>query len=154
MFGGITSTRIRSLTAMLVAVAFLAPSGVRSDPLLTFPLKIKGHELRVELASTDEDRRTGLMHRRTLPDNGGMLFTYDRPGVQAMWMKNTHVPLSVAFLDGKGRILNIADMEPRTETAHASDGVATYSLEVNQGWFRKRGIKAGDRVEGLQAIPH
>jgi uncharacterized membrane protein (UPF0127 family) len=70
-----------------------------------------------------------------------------------MWMKNTPVPLSVAFIDEKGRILNIEDMQPLTENAHASRGPAAYSLEMNKGWFAKRGIKAGDRVEGLAGLP-
>jgi hypothetical protein len=124
-----------------------------ADPLLTFPLKIRGHEVRAELANTDETRRTGLMFRKSLAENGGMLFVYEAPGRHAMWMKNTLVPLSVAFIDRDGRIINIEDMQPLSEEAHASKGEAWYSLEMNRGWFAKRGIKPGDRVEGLKAIP-
>jgi len=124
----------------------------QADPLLTFPLKIKGHSLRVELANTDESRRIGLMHRRSMADNQGMLFVYEQPALHAMWMKNTLIPLAVAFIDGDGRIINIEEMLPQTLDTHGAQAPASYSLEVNQGWFAKRGIKAGDRVEGIGAI--
>jgi uncharacterized membrane protein (UPF0127 family) len=77
-----------------------------------------------------------------------MIFLYPQPEVTAMWMKNTRIPLSVAFIDGQGRIINIEDMAPFSEDAHASRGEAAYSLEVNRGWFGKRGIKAGSRLRG------
>jgi hypothetical protein len=93
------------------------------------------------------------MGRRSLGDDQGMVFVYPRPSMQAMWMKNTFVALSVAFVGADGRILNIEDMQPRTEDAHASDGPAAWSIEAPIGWFRKRGIRAGDRVEGLEALP-
>lgn len=124
-----------------------------ADPLRTWPLRIRGHDLSVELADTPDARRTGLMFRRSLDENRGMLFTYDAPGLHAMWMRNTLIPLSVAFVDAAGRIVNIEDMEPQTETPHAAAAPATWSLEVNRGWFRRRGIRAGDRVEGLDALP-
>lgn len=146
----------RAVVAALVALLAGAANAVtvaRADPLLTYPLKIRGHELRVEVANNDETRRTGLMFRRSLAENSGMLFVYEAPGRHAMWMKNTLVPLSVAFMDRDGRILNIEDMEPLTLTAHASAGEAWYSLETNRGWFAQRGIGAGERVHGLKAIP-
>ena len=146
----------RAVVAALVALLAGAANAVtvaRADPLLTYPLKIRGHELRVEVANNDETRRTGLMFRRSLAENSGMLFVYEAPGRHAMWMKNTLVPLSVAFMDRDGRILNIEDMEPLTLTAHASAGEAWYSLETNRGWFAQRGIGAGERVQGLKAIP-
>jgi uncharacterized membrane protein (UPF0127 family) len=150
-----TSLRRRSLGVFAVLGALLAaPGTVLADPLLTFPLEVRGHELRAELANTDETRRTGLMFRKSLAENGGMLFVYEVPGRHAMWMKNTLVPLSVAFIGRDGRIINIEDMEPLSEQAHASRGEAWYSLEVNRGWFAKRGIRPGDRLEGLKAIPH
>ena len=110
-------------------------------------------EIRAELANTEETRRQGLMHRERLAENSGMLFIYREPEAAAMWMKNTRIPLSVAFMDAQGRILNIEDMEPFSEQAHASRGLASYSLEMNRGWFAKRGIRAGDRVEGLGRLP-
>ncbi len=149
-----TSLRRRSLAVLAALASILAiPNAGLADPLLTFPLRIRGHEVRAELANTDETRRTGLMFRKSLAENGGMLFVYETPGRHAMWMKNTLVPLSVAFMDRDGRIINIEDMEPLSEKAHASKGEAWYSLEMNWGWFAKRGIRPGDRVEGLKAIP-
>ena len=82
-----------------------------------------------------------------------MIFVYPAQGRHAMWMKNTLVPLSVAFIDKQGRILNIEEMQPQTEDAHAARGEAAYALEMNQGWFRKRGIKPGARIVGLDRLP-
>jgi uncharacterized membrane protein (UPF0127 family) len=140
-----------SLAACLLAALSAVPA-THADPLLTYPLKIKGHALRAELARTEEEKRTGLMFRRQLGENSGMVFTYESEGRWAMWMKNTYVPLSVAFIDRNGRILNIEDMQPLTLDSHESAGPAKYALEMNQGWFAKRGIKAGDRVEGLEKL--
>ena len=126
---------------------------VAADPLLTYPLKIKGHTLRVEVAVTDEEKRTGLMFRRSLGENSGMIFVYENEGRWAMWMKNTYVPLSVAFIDRNGRILNIEDMQPLTEDSHQSAGPAKYALEMNQGWFARNGIGKGDKIQGLEQVP-
>jgi uncharacterized membrane protein (UPF0127 family) len=135
-----------------IALAALA-AGAHADPLLTYPISIKGRGIRIEVANDEETRRTGLMFRHSLPDNGGMLFVYESEGRWAMWMKNTYVPLSVAFIDRSGRILNIEDMQPLTEDSHQAAGPARYALEMNQGWFRKHGIGKGDRVRGLEGIP-
>ena len=139
--------------AVLVLLSCLQANGVAADPLLTYPLKINGHSIRAEVANSEEDRRMGLMFRKSLAENQGMLFIYEKEGRYAMWMKNTNVPLSVAFIDKNGAILNIEDMEPQTEDSHGSKGVAKFSLEMNQGWFKKRGIKKGDHVAGLERIP-
>ena len=137
-----------------IAIAFLlAVLSAQADPLITYPLRIKKHEIRAEIASTEQDRMRGLMFRDKLAENSGMIFLYPRAEASAMWMKNTRIALSVAFIDANGRILNIADMEPLSEKAHASSGAATYALEMNGGWFRKQRIKAGDLVEGLKDLP-
>lgn len=141
------------VTSWLLVPALMLSFYAVADPLLTFPLRIRGHDIRAELAHTDATRRQGLMHRERLAENSGMLFIYNEPEAAAMWMKNTRIPLSVAFLDGQGRILNIEDMEPFSEQAHASKGIASYALEVNRGWFSKRGIRAGERVDGLAKLP-
>jgi len=138
----------------LAACVLLAGSAVRADPLLTYPLTIKGHVLRAEVARTEEEKRIGLMHRKRLGQDAGMLFVYEREGLWAMWMKNTYVPLSVAFIDRHGVILNIEDMQPLTEDSHQARAPARYALEVNRGWFARRGIGPGDRVEGLSRVPH
>lgn len=131
----------------------LAAGAACADPLLTYPLKVKGHTLRVELARSDEEKTRGLMFRKQLGADRGMLFVYETEGRWAMWMKNTYVALSVAFIDRDGRIINIEDMEPLTEDSHQAIGPAKYALEVNRGWFRRRGIKPGDKVEGIDKIP-
>jgi len=137
----------------LGATLLLCSAAAHADPLLTYPLTIKGHTLRAELARTEDEKRTGLMFRKQLPENSAMLFVYEREGAWAMWMKNTYVPLSVAFIDRHGVIVNIEDMQPLTEDSHQAAGPVKYALEVNQGWFAKRGIKRGDRVEGLGKVP-
>jgi hypothetical protein len=93
------------------------------------------------------------MHRRILPENRGMLFVFEEAGAHAMWMKNTYIPLSVAFLDERGGVINIADMEPHTVDSHGAARPARYALEANRGWFAKRGIKPGARVEGIERAP-
>ena len=116
-------------------------------------LSIAGHKLRAEIAATPDERMRGLMFRTELAENRGMLFVYPQPSLQAMWMMNTIIPLSVAFIGRDGRILNIEDMAPQTKDAHPSQGAAAYSLEMNQGWFAARGIGRGTLVEGLEAAP-
>ena len=116
-------------------------------------LGISGHTLRVEVAYTESTRSKGLMSRQSMDNNDGMLFIFPEAGRHSMWMMNTDIPLSVAFLDGKGVILNIEDMTPRTATAHGSAGAAKYAIETNLGWFSTRNIKAGERVMGLDKMP-
>ena len=136
----------RALAALLLAAAGLA---LAEAPLPVRQVKVAGHALRVEVAATIEQRMKGLMFREKLGADDGMLFVFDEPGYHAMWMKNTPLPLSVAFVDGAGAILNILDMEPHTLDQHAAAGPAVYAIETNKGWFAKRRIKAGDKVTGL-----
>jgi len=144
-----SNTSSRAVRAVvLFALALLFASAARAD-LPEIVLRMGTHALTAEVASTDAQRSVGLMHRRMLPENRGMLFVFPNVAMHAMWMMNTYVPLSVAFLDRDGVIINIADMQPHTQTAHGAARPAKYALEANQGWFRKRGIKAGDKVEGL-----
>jgi uncharacterized protein len=134
---------------LLAAAAFAVWSSAAVADLPVIVLNIAGHPLTAEVAATDAQRTTGLMHRRMLPENRGMLFVFPEVALHGMWMMNTYVPLSVAFIDRDGTIINIADMQPQTETAHTAARPAQYALETNQGWFAKRGIKAGAKVEGL-----
>jgi uncharacterized protein len=124
-----------------------------ADPLFTIPLRINGHEIRAEVAHTAGARAKGLMHRKSLPENHGMLFVYPEPGPHAMWMLNTPIPLSVAFVDADGVILNIRTMAPLSRDSHTAAGDALYALEMNAGWFERRGIKKGDRLEGVSRAP-
>ena len=131
--------------ALLLAVSTAAACAELPQTVLA----IGQHKLTAEVANTDATRSTGLMHRRMLPENRGMLFIFPDVAIHGMWMMNTHLPLSVAFLDANGIIINIADMTPHTQNSHNAARPARYALEMNQGWFKKRGIKPGDRVEGL-----
>ena len=131
----------------LVALLFFVQAHAAELPEIT--LRIDAHELTAEVANTDATRSTGLMHRRMMPENRGMLFVFPYAALHGMWMMNTYLPLSVAFIDAEGRIVNIADMQPHTQTTHSAARPAKYALEMNQGWFRKRGIKAGHKVQGL-----
>jgi len=145
-----------SLLRRLLAVLLLACCGAHAwadQPLPELVLAIRGHKLTAEVAVTESQRATGLMHRRMLPEHRGMLFVFPYAAPQSFWMMNTYIPLSIAFLDENGTIVNIADMRPLTTDSHTSTKPAKYALEMNQGWFAKRNIKAGARVEGLERAP-
>ena len=138
------------LRVLALAALLLAPQSPLADAAMrTLQLRIGNHPLKVEVAENDAQRMKGLMNRDKLGRNDGMLFIFEEPAYQAMWMKNTLIPLSVAFLDRDGTILNIRDMQPQTLDSHMSAGPALYAVETNRGWFAERGIKAGDKVAGL-----
>ena len=139
---------------VLALLALLAATGAGAETALrTATLRIGAHALKVEVAASDPQREKGLMFRETMPRNEGMLFVFDEPAYHSMWMKNTLLPLSVAFVDAHGTILNILDMEPRTLDSHMSAGPAIYAIETNKGWFEEKKIKAGDKVTGLPRTP-
>lgn len=119
--------------------------------LPTVELNAGMYLIRAEVAADFATRARGLMHREALASNAGMLFVFETAGPQCMWMKNTRIPLSVAFLDAQGEIINIADMAPHSEEAHCAARPALYALEVNRGWFAARGIKPGMRLGGIPA---
>ena len=141
---------------LLLIALFATPiisNTCHANPLITFPIEINGKPLRVEVANTEKSRLTGLMYRKKLGAGRGMIFIYKEEKKTAMWMKNTLIPLSVAFVNKNGKILNIEKMEPLDLTHHQSNGLAKYSLEVNQGWFAKNGVKPGDKLWGLEKLP-
>ena len=140
-------TSVRQLFAALLLVVC---SAVARADLPEVTLTIAGNKATAEVASTDSQRQVGLMNRRMLPENRGMLFVFPDVAMHGMWMMNTYVPLSVAFLDREGRIINIEDMQPQTQNTHSASKPAKYALEMNLGWFAKRGIKPGTKVEGLE----
>lgn len=110
--------------------------------------------LKVEIADTPEERARGLMGRRTLAEDAGMLFVWTEETQSGFWMKDTFVPLSIAFIDAAGVILHIEDMQPLEKTLHYSPGPYRYAVEANQGWFRENGVEPGDRAvlpEGVGA---
>lgn len=118
-------------------------------PLPEVTLTINGHAVTAEVAATVEHRTQGLMHRRMLPENRGMVFVFPSATPQSFWMKNTYIPLSIAYIDAAGVIVNIENMKPHSTDPVPSAKPAKYALEVNRGWFDKRGIKPGMKVEGL-----
>jgi uncharacterized membrane protein (UPF0127 family) len=138
-----------ALFVMLVAATLMPDAVAIGADLPTVPLSINGKKITAEVAATPEQRASGLMNRFSLKPNSGMLFVFERPEPLAFWMKNTYVPLSIAFIGADGRILNIDDMAPHDEANHWSKGPGLYALEMRKGWFAEAGVKAGDRVEGL-----
>lgn len=121
--------------------------------LHTLELAVGMYRIRAEVAHTDQARMTGLMNRTDMPADAGMLFVFPQARPHCMWMRNTLIPLSVAFIDEQGRILNIEDMQPQTDDHHCSQGPARYALETNLGWFASRKLAAGSRVAGLERAP-
>lgn len=141
----------RVLAAGLVAMATAGWSAAEEPAHIR--LDAAGHRLIAELAVTAAQRERGLMHRDALPDDHGMLFVYAAPERICMWMKNTRIPLSVAFLDGQGKIINIAEMQPKSLDIHCAARPARYALEMARGWFARRGISPGMRIRGLERLP-
>jgi uncharacterized membrane protein (UPF0127 family) len=104
------------------------------------------HLIRAEVAGDVDSRARGLMFRERLGPNEGMLFVFEQPSTQCFWMRNTLVPLTIAFLADDGRIVNTADMEPKSEASHCSAEGVRFALEMERGWFAKRGLNRGDRI--------
>jgi hypothetical protein len=142
------------LWTRLVALGLALPlAAAAQDRLPTLTLNAGIHLIQAEVANTFSSRAQGLMFRKSLGANRGMLFVFAEVERQCMWMRNTYVPLSVAFLDERGVILNIADMRPQTEDSHCSRAPARFALEVNQGWFAAKGIKPGAKISGIEKAP-
>jgi uncharacterized membrane protein (UPF0127 family) len=142
-------TCIKALAISALALAAgLATAQDGPQRLRSIPLNAGMHVIQAEVAQSPQERAIGLMHRKDMPANAGMLFVFEEPQPQCFWMRNTLLPLSIAFLDDDGRVVNIADMKPLDETSHCSDKPVRYALEMNKGWFSKRGIKAGSKLGG------
>jgi uncharacterized membrane protein (UPF0127 family) len=136
--------------AALLALALLLAAAlpVRAQ-LPVVELGAGMHLIRAELAADDPSRMRGLMFRKSLGPNEGMLFVFDETTTHCMWMKNTVVPLSVAFLDDRARVINIADMTPHSEESHCATRPARYALEMERGWFAARGVGPGSQIRGI-----
>ena len=145
-----TNIKTRTLwaTGLLSLFTLLASAqGVPQDlPAIT--LNAGMHNIRAAVAQTSDELTTGLMYRRQMAQHEGMLFVYGEPEKRCFWMKNTVLPLSIAFLADDGTVVNIADMQPQTLDSHCSAKPVRYALEMNQGWFAKRGVKAGSKIGG------
>ena len=149
----------RSLVAALfvftIGLMAYGPEALCQNPPAGPTLPVKSlaagmHRIQAEVAATDATRSRGLMYRKELAPNHGMLFVFEQANVQCFWMRNTLLPLSIAFILDDGTITNIADMAPMTENSHCSTAPVRYTLEMEQGWFAKRGITAGKKITGIQ----
>ena len=144
----------RALLTLIVALATTPVLAQRADtgtPQLDLPrseLSIGMHRIDVQVASTHPQRQIGLMHRKEMPQHEGMLFVFEQPSVQCFWMRNTLIPLTAAFVQDDGGIVNLADMQPLDESSHCSTKPVRYVLEMNQGWFKQRNLKAGAKLRG------
>jgi uncharacterized protein len=143
----LTLTRL-STAALMIACGVHAVAQDGPQRLTTITLNAGMHNIRAEVARTDEQRAIGLMHRREMGPQEGMLFVFDQPEVQCFWMKNTLLPLSIAFVDDDGIVVNIHDMKPQSLDSHCAAKPVRYALEMNQGWFAKRSIKPGFKLSG------
>lgn len=137
----------------LLAMAAVAVVSAQDDAMPVAELGAGMYRIEAEVAHTFRTRQIGLMNRSAMPMHRGMVFVFPEAAAHCMWMKNTFLPLSVAFIDGAGRILNIEDMQPQTETSHCAAGPARFALEMNLGWFGARGIQAGDHLRGIDRLP-
>lgn len=151
-------SRTISLFFAITTVALLQVGAAQAKDqpqtgLPTISLKAGSQTIRADVAATDEARQKGLMFRDKLAPNEGMLFVFPQLAYHAMWMRNTPLPLSVAYMDDSGKILSIHEMQPFTEDSHQASGPARYALEMNGGWFTTNKVKIGDRIKGLEKAP-
>jgi uncharacterized protein len=142
----------RALLTVL-ALFLLAATGTQAQTgpqprLRTIDLQAGIHVIKTELAITPDQQATGMMFRKEMGTNEGMLFVNEDAGVRCFWMRNTLLPLSIAFIADDGSIVNIAEMEPLNERSHCSAKPVRFALEMNKGWFAKRGLKAGSKLTG------
>jgi uncharacterized membrane protein (UPF0127 family) len=137
----------------ITGLIFWTTSICAQQPALpTTKLSAGIHVIQAEVANTTATRSQGLMLRKSMAQGAGMLFLFEESAGHCMWMKNTLIPLSVAFIDERGQIVNIADMQPLDETSHCASRPVRYALEMNQGWFNKRGIAPGTLIQGLEGF--
>jgi uncharacterized membrane protein (UPF0127 family) len=137
--------------ALGVGFSFVAQAQANDAPQMNLPrieMGARMHRIQAQVAQSPIERQTGLMHRTSMPEQEGMLFVFEQAGVQCFWMKNTRLPLTAAFVDDDGTIVNMADMAPMTENSHCSAKPVRFVLEMNQGWFAKRRISAGMKITG------
>ncbi|NHQ90872.1 DUF192 domain-containing protein [Janthinobacterium lividum] len=142
-----------SLCRLSLSIALLSCASMAQAQTRSLQLSAGMHLIQAEVAATEEQREQGLMYREKMPANAGMLFVFGNPSTQCMWMKNTPLPLSVAFIDASGKIVNIEDMQPHTLDSHCSTKTVPvrYALEMNLGWFKQKNIKPGMSIGNLPA---
>jgi len=143
--------RIVLMTTLLMVAL---PGWAQQPQLPLLELFAGMHRIEAEVAATSESRQTGMMLRTIMAPQRGMLFVFPDVAKHCMWMRNTLLPLSVAFLDEKGRIINIEDMQPQTENNHCAVKPARYALEMNLGWFKSRSVGPGFAIAGIDKAPN
>jgi len=137
------------LTRMLLSASLFLGATSYAANLPVIELKAGSERIQVEVASTPESQQLGLMYRTFMPANSGMLFIFRESARHCFWMRNTPLPLSIAFIGDDGRVVNIEDMQPKSETNHCPLKPVRYALEMNQGWFTQKKIKPGALIEGI-----
>jgi len=148
--------RLSVVLLVVSAAPFLTGTSCHPRPKSDLPvvaLKVDGHEIWAEVANKEATRSSGLMFRQEMDWDNGMLFVFPDSATRAFWMKNTLIPLSIAFMDSNGKILNTEEMVPQSEQSIWSNGPAKFALEMNGGWFTKEGVKPGDVMEGVLTAP-
>ena len=146
------NTFIALMSALLWA-SLAAAQDTAQTQLPRIKLQAGMYQIDAQVAQTPEQRSTGLMFRTDMPAHEGMLFVFEQPATQCFWMKNTLIPLTAAFVSDDGTIVNLADMKPQTTDSHCSSKPVRFVLEMNQGWFAKRGLKAGSKLSGVAFRP-
>ena len=144
------SVAVLALAALLASMSASAqPADGKPQSLPITTIKVGPHPVAAEVAASPDQRTIGLMYRFSLPADHGMLFVFPEPQPLSFWMRNTYIPLSIAYIDVEGRILNVVEMAPRSDATHPSRGEALYALEMRKGWFADKGVGPGTRVTGL-----
>ena len=141
------------IASTLFALFLMSVSVTARAEMPRMELSAGFHRIEAEVAANDANRMQGLMFRKSLAANQGMLFVFSQQDRHCMWMRNTLLPLSVAFLDEQGRVLNIEDMKPQTDNSHCAAAPARFALEMNVGWFSSKRLKAGQQVKGVDKSP-
>ena len=141
------------LAALLFAFAAILPSASAAADMPRLQLTAGIHMVQAEVAHTFDTRARGLMFRKSMGPNQGMLFVFQENAAHCMWMRNTLIPLAVAFLDANGTIINVEEMQPQTENSHCAARPAKYALEMNTGWFAQKGVRPGTQLGGIDRAP-
>lgn len=147
----IALTKLSFITLVMLVSALTTMAVLAQEPQTQLPRITLGagmFQIDTQVAQTPDQRAIGLMHRKDMPQAEGMLFVFEAANQQCFWMKNTLLPLTAAFIADDGTILNLADMKPQTLDSHCSAKPVRYVLEMNQGWFAKKGLKAGSKLSG------
>lgn len=142
-------------TAFSLLAALAVSAAFAQEPQMNLPrvkLAAGMHQIDAQVAHTPDQRATGLMHRKEMPPHEGMLFVFEQPTRQCFWMKNTLLPLSVAFLADDGTVVNVEEMKPQTLDSHCSAQPVRYVLEMNKGWFARKRVKPGMKIAGLPKV--